>query len=677
VGFFLSYWLQNLNPEQQAAVSHNHGPLLILAGAGSGKTTVLVSRTGRLIAEGLTKPHRVCVLTFTNKAAHELKIRVAKKLGAGADKVWAGTFHGFGLQFLKEHWKEAQLPKRFGVIDASDAQAIVKDLLRDHKAYEKARLNVDALIAKIAFIRENGRDNEHDDSIESAASIILAPKFVSRLRQLGVVDFEELLLRPLRMMKESSIIREKMQKKFDFVMVDEFQDTNSVQMKLIDELTASHRNIAVVGDDDQSIYGWRGAEIQNILGFPKRYKNCEVIRLERNYRSTSKILDLANAIIASNKARHTKVLKPSAGNTGEIPELFVFENEDEEVDQVINELSNFQKQGYKWKDIAVLYRSNSQGGLMEGGLRRSGIPYKLTGGTALFDRKESKDVLAFIRSSVFPSEVSFRRIINLPARGVGEKTIEAIEEVSEGSNLLFHQKARIWAKSNSEEKASQAILDFFTFLENLKVQLCSANISAEEVLNNELRILGYREYVQQSYVNPQAVENRWLSVTLVGRILDGMFNRHGRSLDTLDMFINCMELRDPVQDAGDEQANEVQMMTLHACKGLEFPLVFLLGLEEDLLPHARLGQNTDEERRLFYVGVTRAKKHLVLTRVRQRKRYGRHVPVAPSRFLLELNDNLYKEMHNGRPMESGVRESMLADLYAKLNLKIAERDAEK
>jgi DNA helicase-2/ATP-dependent DNA helicase PcrA len=672
----LSYWLQNLNPEQQAAVSHNHGPLLILAGAGSGKTTVLVSRTGRLISEGLTTPERICVLTFTNKAAHELKVRVAKKLGSGAERVWAGTFHGFGLQFLKEHWKEAGLPKRFGVIDAGDAQAIVKDLLRDHKAYEKARLNVDALMAKIAFIREFGRDNEHDDSIESAASIVLAPKFVSRLRQLGVVDFEELLMRPLRMMKESSRIREKMQSKFDFVMVDEFQDTNSVQMKLIDELTAAHRNIAVVGDDDQSIYGWRGAEIQNILGFPKRYKNCEVIRLERNYRSTSKILDLANAIIASNKARHTKILKPSAGDTGDVPELFVFENEDEEVDQIVGELSHFRRQGYKWRDIAVLYRSNSQGGLMEGGLRRSGIPYKLTGGTALFDRKEAKDVMAFIRSSVFPTEVSFRRVINLPARGVGDKTMEAIEQAS-NENLLFHQKARIWAQSHPEEKASQSILDFFCFLENLKVELTTSPKSAEEVLNDELRFLGYREYVQQSYVNPNAVENRWLSVTLLGRILDGMFTRHGRSLDTLEMFINCMELRDPVDESGNEEADEVQMMTLHACKGLEFPLVFLLGLEEDLLPHARLGQNTDEERRLFYVGVTRAKKHLVLARVKQRKRYGRHVPVAPSRFLLELNANLFKEMHNGRPMEAGVRETMLADLYAKLNQKIAARDAEK
>lgn len=668
----MSQWLQNLNPEQQEAVLHNQGPLLILAGAGSGKTTVLVSRTGRLIAEKKTTSDRVCVLTFTNKAATELKHRVARKLGASAGKVWAGTFHGFGLQFMKEHWKEAGLPKKFGVIDGGDALSILKDLLRDHKTYEKSRLNVEALMAKISLIRTTGRDDAHDSSIESVASLVLAPKFEQRLRSLGVVDFEELLLRPLRMMQQNPGLRKKMQERFDYVMVDEFQDTNSTQMLLIDELTSSHRNIAVVGDDDQSIYGWRGAEIQNILGFPKRYKECKVIRLERNYRSSSKILNMANAIIASNKTRHTKVLKPGLNNTGETPELFVFENEEVEVDQIVAELQNFNKKGYRYKDMAILYRSNSQGGLMEGGLRRSQIPYKLTGGTALFDRKEAKDVLAFIRSAVYPSEVSFRRIINLPARGIGDKTLEMIEATS--PDLEFHKRARIWAKANPDEHAASAILHVFDFLENLKSQLVHSPQSAEEVLNDELRKLGYREYVNTSYRDLKAADSRWLSVTILGRILDGMFLKHGRTLPILEKFIDCMELRDPETDAEDEEVNEVQMMTLHACKGLEFPLVFLLGLEEDLLPHARLGQNTDEERRLFYVGVTRAQKHLVLSRVKQRKRYGRMVDVAPSRFLLELSQDLYLELNGGRPLVAGARESMLANLYKKIDKQLAERE---
>jgi len=675
MGIPLSEWLKSLNPEQREAVSYNQGPLLILAGAGSGKTTVLVSRTGRLIAEKLTTPDRICVLTFTNKAAQELKTRVAKKLGPSAGKVWSGTFHGFGLQFLKENWKEAGLPKKFGVIDGGDGLSILKDLLKEHTAYEKSRLNVEALMAKILHYRTHGKDNTFDNSIESAASLVLAPKYVTRMRHLGVVDFEELLLRPLKLLKENSRLRERMQAKFDYVMVDEFQDTNATQMLLIDELTASHRNIAVVGDDDQSIYGWRGAEIQNILGFPQRYKDCKVIRLERNYRSSEKILKLANAIIGNNKTRHGKVLKASLENAGEVPEMFVFENEDVEVEQLIHEISSFAKKGYRWKDMAILYRSNSQGGLVEGGLRRSQIPYKLTGGTALFDRKEAKDVLAFIRSSVWPTEVSFRRVINLPSRGVGEKTIEDIEALDD--KMDFHQKARVWAKQNSDEKASTSILDFFMWLEAFKERLATpGNETAEEILNTDLRQLGYRDYVNQSYRDLQAADSRWLSVTILGRILDGMFTKHGRSLATLEKFIDCMELRDPVTDGEDEGVNQVQMMTLHACKGLEFPLVFLLGLEEDLLPHARLGQNTDEERRLFYVGVTRAKKHLVLTRCRQRKRYGRLQDVAPSRFLLELDKTLFNEMVDGRPLEVGQRESMLANLLKNLEQKIIDREPE-
>ncbi|NCN95757.1 MAG: UvrD-helicase domain-containing protein, partial [Bdellovibrionales bacterium] len=481
-------WLQGLNSEQREAAKHNHGPLLILAGAGSGKTTVLVARTGRLIDEGLAQAGRICVLTFTNKAAFELKSRVVKKVGPSAKKVWTGTFHGFGLQFLKEFYKEAELPKRFGVIDASDSMAVLKDLMRDHSAYEKERFSMERLMGKISILRQTGRESSLDDTIESVMALVLAPKYLRKLKHLGVVDFEELLLRPLRMMQESEEIKEIMKGRYDFVMVDEFQDTNSTQMKLVDVLTESHRNIAVVGDDDQSIYGWRGAEIQNILGFPKRYKNCLTIRLEQNYRSSGKIIDLANGVIANNTDRHAKILRPGLSEEGEKPEVFVFENENDEVEQVVSELFEFSKKGYKWRDIAILYRSNSQGGLLEGGLRRSDIPYKITGGTALFDRKEVKDVLAYIRSSMFPTEVSFRRIINTPPRGVGEKTLEAIE--AQESDLDFYKKTKMWVEHNPEEKAAKGIAELFSFLKNLRLQLVKNPKSAEDVLLEQLEELG-------------------------------------------------------------------------------------------------------------------------------------------------------------------------------------------
>lgn len=665
-------WLQNLNPEQAEAVLHNEGPLLILAGAGSGKTTVLVARTGRLIAEKKTRPERICVLTFTNKAALELKHRVTRRLGDAAAKVWAGTFHGFGLQFLKEHWKEAGLPKKFGVIDGGDAVSILKEIAKNISVYEKAQLNMELLANKVAWIRQHGKEPVLDGSAEAAASVVFAPKYERRLRELGVVDFEELLLRPLKMMKANPELKSKVQSRFDYVMVDEFQDTNSLQMNLVDLLTQVHGNLAVVGDDDQSIYGWRGAEIQNILQFPKRYKNCCVIRLERNYRSTEAILKLANAVIEKNKTRHGKVLKPGLENPGQLPELFVFENEESEVDEVLRELQHFYKQGYKWKDMALLYRSNSQGGLMEGGLRRAQIPYKLTGGTALFDRKEAKDVLAYLRCSIYPSEVSFRRILNLPARGVGEKSIEGIELIGD-SHTEFYKKCKLWAQQNMHERGGQGVVELFEFLENLKKNLVQSSQSAEEVLDQWMNQLGYRNHVNQSYKNAQAADSRWLSVIILGRILDGMFKRHGRTLKTYEMFVDTMELRDTGEEDANSDVDEVQMMTLHACKGLEFPLVFLLGVEEDLLPHARLGQNVDEERRLFYVGVTRAQKHLLLSRVQQRKRYGKLQDVAPSRFLVELDKNLYTEMTGPRPLAEGEKTQLLADLFKKLDQKISEK----
>ncbi len=673
----MSIWLENLNPEQQLAVSHGKGPLLILAGAGSGKTTVLVARTGRLIDEEKILPERICVLTFTNKAAHELKMRVARKVGQRARKVWAGTFHGFGLQLLKRHWKEAELPKKFGVVDGSDSLAILKDLARDHRVIEKERFSMERLMERVLRIRQNrhqGAASESylDDSPESALALVLAPKYETRLRHLGVVDFEELLLAPLKLLKKNPLILDQFRSEFDYVMVDEFQDTNHMQMRLIDELTASHRNIAVVGDDDQSIYGWRGAEVRNILDFPTRYENCEVVRLERNYRSSAKIISLANAVIGNNKARHSKVLRPGLSDQGQLPELFTYENDEMEIDQVVEELQRLNREGRNWKSMAILYRSNSQGGLMEGGLRRAQIPYKLTGGTALFDRKEAKDSLAFIRSSLHPTEVSFRRIINLPPRGIGEKTLDSIDQIN--PDLEFFRRARLWAKNNSEEKASESITNLFAFLEDLKSQLVMSPEDAETVLTRMLREIGYRSHLDQCYRDPQVAEKRWSSVMILGRILDGMFKRHGRNLFTLEMFIDSMELHDPITESKEEQEDQVQMMTLHACKGLEFPVVILLGLEEDLLPHAKLGQSVDEERRLFYVGVTRAKEHLILTKVRQRKRYGRMQDISPSRFLLEIVPSLYQEHDEIRPLLAEEREAMVSNFLKQLENKIAQRD---
>lgn len=661
----MSDWLKGLNSEQVEAASHNQGPLLILAGAGSGKTTVLVARTGRLISEGLAPANKICVLTFTNKAAKELKHRVSKKLGNLADDVWAGTFHGFGLQFLKKNWQLAQLPQRFGVIDSGDASSIVKDLLKEIRTVDKDNFNVEKLLSRMNHLRITEDEGQMGDSPEDEVAIVMTPRYVKRLRSLGVVDFEDLLLRPLKLLQKNPDLRTEFENQYDYVMVDEFQDTNKVQMQMVQALTKRHHNLAVVGDDDQSIYGWRGAEIQNILGFSKQFKNCKVVKLEQNYRSSGQILTLANTIIQSNVSRHGKVLRSGNSQVGDLPELFVLENEDQEVDQVLREISSFKSKGFKYKEIAVLYRSNSQGGLLEGGLRRSQIPYKITGGSALLDRKEVKDVLAYIRTCIAPNEVTFRRIINLPARGIGDKTVETIENF-QGAASFFEK-----AKQFSLQPGSENLAGLFQFFGTLKQKLISSSDSAEAVLNEEFRTIGYRRVVEQSYKDLAAADSRWNGVLILGRILDGMFKRQGRTLDTLLNFVECMELRD-TEDEDEQNKDQVQLMTLHACKGLEFPIVLLLGLEEDILPHARLGTDVDEERRLFYVGVTRAQKRLIMTRCRTRKKYGRNQPTMASRFLIELPPGLYKELADGRPVTASERTALFSDFMKKLDSKIEQ-----
>ncbi|MCB0370522.1 MAG: UvrD-helicase domain-containing protein, partial [Bdellovibrionales bacterium] len=432
-------WYQGLNPEQQKAVAHNYGPLLILAGAGSGKTTVLVARTGRLITEKIAQANQILVLTFTNKAAKELKHRVSLKVGAPAKKMWAGTFHSFGLYLIKKYHKELELDAHFGIIDTSDSFAILKELLKENKVVGRDKFDLEHLYQLIQNIRtKKNRQTEAFDEYHEMAEL-LAPKYEKRLNLLSVVDFESLLLKPLELLEKFPEVKESVRNQFSQIMVDEFQDTNDVQMRLINHLVNKEKNITVVGDDDQSIYGWRGAEVKNILHFPKNHKSCEVIKLERNYRSISGILDFANEVISKNKSRHGKILKAETKKKKDhIPEFFTLENEEEESEFVSQEILNFLKQGYAFNDIAVLYRSNSQGAWIESSLRRYQIDYSITGGSSLFERKEIKDIIAFLRHSFTGNDVTLKRIINIPARGVGETTIEKIIEYAKQNEISFN-----------------------------------------------------------------------------------------------------------------------------------------------------------------------------------------------------------------------------------------------
>lgn len=725
-----SDWTHGLNPEQKEAVLHTSGPLLILAGAGSGKTTVLVSRTGNILQSGNTRAEEICVLTFTNKAARELKHRVTAKIGPVARDLWTGTFHSFGLQTLRRFHKQAGLPASFGVIDQSDSDGILKELLAHTKNSAKEGFKTDKLLSIINSWRETGRRRPQNEADEyEVMAQVLLPKYVKKLEMLGVVDFEGLLLKPLELFQNHPDILEQMRASFKHVMVDEFQDTNRTQFRLVQALVMEHRNIAVVGDDDQSIYGWRGACVSNILEFPSQFENCRVIRLERNYRSTPAIIHLANNIIEKNTARHGKVLRPDPdASLGEKPEIFIYENDDVEVEEVISHIRYFHDQGYTYDQIAILYRSNGQGGLLEGTLRQNQIPYAITGGIGFFDRKETKDVLAYLRCALAPNEVAFRRIINTPSRGIGETTIEKLEAhmaartaaevhmprvdrgANRGSNLSFVQAARDWRSAGVPEKIGEAIDGLFRLLAQLPGAIlpgaapADVPVEAEPVVAQQTLLgmtpqpavekpagntpgerllvfldkLGYRDHLRLLVKDEQSLGKRWVAMEILGRVLDGFVARGGETRDTLREFVDAMELRDPGDDLENEKSPKVQLLTLHGCKGLEFKAVILMGVEEDLLPHRTLGGDVSEERRLFYVGVTRARERLVLTRAKSRKRFGKFAPVTPSRFLQEISPQLVVTHDSGfRPVGEEQRNSLLSDLFKKLEGNMAAQKLER
>ena len=661
-------WTAGLNPEQIEAVTHNEGPLLILAGAGSGKTTVLVSRAGRLVDEGLVPPQKLCVLTFTNKAAKELKERVTHKIGKVGQKIWAGTFHSFGLQLLRRFHQQARLSKEFGVLDSSDAGALVKEILKDFHNAGKSAYDAERLLSLIAEWRETGqRQAQKEDEYQEAVEWAL-PKYLKRLEHLGMVDFDSLILKPIELMQESPEIAEAIQSSFQYVMVDEFQDTNSTQMRLIDWLVKPHRNLAVVGDDDQSIYGWRGACIRNILDFPKQYLGCKVVRLEQNYRSTPEILHVANAVIAKNTERHPKVLRPkTTTEKGSLPEIVVYDDENQESECIGIEIAERLRQGQAKKEIAVLYRSNSQGALLEAELRRQQIPYLMSGGTAFFDRKETRDVLAYLRCSYRPNEVGLRRIFHAPSRGIGDKTIELLTDHSRLHQIPFVEVARKWQDAQVEPRAGLALNHLFQQLDTLVDRLIEPSpLSAGTRLIQFFEEIGYKKHIEKHSGNALVATKRWRILELFAGILDRYVERGGRTKDSIRDFVDAMELRDTLNEKKEDD-DRVQLLTLHACKGLEFPIVYFMGVEEDILPHKTLGSDIAEERRLFYVGVTRAQRELILTRAKRRRKHGQLVSSAPSRFLLEIPENLVTIRFGPRAMREDQRKAMLADFFKKLD----------
>lgn len=674
-------WFDGLNEEQQLAVAHNYGPMLIFAGAGSGKTTTLVARTGRIIAEKIASPENICVLTFTNKAARELKHRVELKLGGslpkGNKKLWTGTFHSFGVRTLKTYYKQAHLPKFFGILDQQDCVGVIREILKDYNLYKKDKFDADLLIAQMSRWREINQKKSKTDFEYDITTEWLLPKYQRKKELLGVVDFDDLILKVIDLYKEHPEVLAKEQDIWQQMMVDEFQDTNVGQMKLVEMLSQKNNNLSVVGDDDQSIYGWRGAEIQNILSFPRKYKNCLVVRLEKNYRSTSHILNLANDVISKNEKRHGKVLvnpRKMEVSVGTLPEVFKFDLDMEEIEGVAREIQEFKNKGYKNKEIAVLFRANAQGALLESTLREKQIPYKISGGISFLERKEVKDVHSYLKCAFKPNDVDFRRIFNTPSRGLGETTLEKIVENSRALNSTFYKCARNWALCGVSPKAGETIDSLYRFLHSLKEQMLSnASMTPGTLLLKAMEQVGYRQLLNEISKDQLTGQKRWNLVEAYARWMDRFIEKRSRTPKTFDDFITSLELKDDQED--EKEKDEVQLMTLHACKGLEFPCVILMGLEEDILPHKRLGGDIAEERRLFYVGITRAQHHLIMTYSQKRQVNGKWLYRLPSRFLEEANPKFYQKFNNGhRPLAADQRKKMLSDLMKQLDSDILAND---
>ena len=626
--------MQGLNKEQLDAVQTINGPMLILAGAGSGKTKVLTCRIAHLLQQGV-RPYRILAITFTNKAAAEMRERVDRMAGAAARDVWLFTFHAFCARLLRYELENLNgYANNFAIYDTSDSKNLIKQVLKEMNLDEK-RFPLPAIIshisnAKNALLLPDAYAREASGYYEQQVAKIY-DAYQKKLQANNAVDFDDLLLLALRLLQENPAVREKYQRKFDYLMVDEYQDTNHAQYLLTKLLAAGHRNICVVGDADQSIYGWRGADIQNILDFEKDYPDAKLVKLEQNYRSTQVILDAANAVIDNNSGRKPKNLWTANGNGSEI----VYYQANDERDEARYVIENMQKlqlnEGAKLGDMAVLYRTNAQSRVFEEMLIKSGIAYTMVGGTKFYERKEIKDALAYLRLLYNPHDsLSLLRIINVPRRGIGDATMARLQEYANASGQSLFE---VVSNAADVPGLARRFANKLDELSGLLFELMgeAADVPVKQLLDDVLLKTGYLEELQNSK-DPQdesRVENlkEMLSVTEEFAV---KCERNGEE-PTLENFLADVALVADIDDAelGEEA---VTLMTLHSAKGLEFPNVFLVGMEEGIFPHSRtlMDENEiEEERRLCYVGITRAEKHLFLSNAR-----------TPSRFLQEVPRNL-------------------------------------
>ncbi|MER0802586.1 DNA helicase II [Pseudomonas aeruginosa] len=642
----LSLLLNSLNDPQRQAVAAPLGRQLVLAGAGSGKTRVLVHRIAWLIQVEHASPYSILSVTFTNKAAAEMRHRIEQLLGINPAGMWVGTFHGLAHRLLRAHWREAGLSENFQILDSDDQQRLVKRVIRE------LGLDEQRWPARQAQWFINGQKDEglRPQHIQPGGDLFLATMlkiyeaYEAACARAGVIDFSELLLRALDLWRDHPGVLEHYQRRFRHILVDEFQDTNAVQYAWLRILAKGGDSLMVVGDDDQSIYGWRGARIENIQQFSDDFADAEVIRLEQNYRSTASILKAANALIANNQGRLGKELWTD-GEDGESLSLYAAFNEHDEARYVVESIESALKGGLARSEIAILYRSNAQSRVLEEALLREKIPYRIYGGQRFFERAEIKNAMAYLRLlDGRGNDAALERVVNVPARGIGEKTVESIREFARGNDVSMWEAIRLMiANKVLPGRAASALTGFVELIENLsaKVMDMPLHLMTQTVIEQSGLISYHKE--EKGEKGQARVENLEELVS-AARAFEN--SEEEEDLTLLQAFLSHASL-----EAGETQADahedSVQLMTLHSAKGLEFPLVFLVGMEEGLFPHKMSLEESgrlEEERRLAYVGVTRAMQRLVLTYAETRRLYGSETYNKVSRFIREIPPSLIQEV---------------------------------
>jgi len=646
--------LSKLNPPQREAAGHGGGPILVLAGAGSGKTRVITFRIAHLLAQGI--PARaICAVTFTNKAAEEMRERIAKLLGDQklASELTIGTFHALGLQILRMERKALGLPRGFAIYDQSDQMGALREAMR-HIHDGDRRFDVKAIqtrisLAKNAFISPDEYKGNPADDYDAMTQLVY-PKYQEALRACAAFDFDDLIVEPVRLFQKDPEVNRRWTERFHYVMVDEFQDTNKAQLRMIKSLVAAHNNLCVVGDDDQSIYSWRGADPSNILKFDHVFPGAKIVKLEQNYRSTKTVLAAANTVIANNKDRHGKTLWSQMGDGEKITHAVAATAEDE-AKWVAQEIRRLVKEGRRWDDVAILYRSNIQSKILEEELRTHEVPYVMYGGQQFFERKEVKDLIAYLRVALNKKdELGLRRIINYPSRGIGATTIEKLVLASQANHITLFDALSRAAEFGVHAGAVNAINEFVAVVEKVGATLESGSdvVATTNTLIEDIKLY---DDLRHAAASMSAAQRR---IDNVKGLLNSLerWQAKGRGIEKLAEFLRHLTL-DSSDDEKHEPGDKVVLTTLHGAKGLEFPVCFMIGLEEELLPHIRTlqPQATDvldadhatdisEERRLCYVGITRAQRKLYLTRACTRISRGRVLQRTPSRFLLEIPDEL-------------------------------------